>query len=133
MARKKTPSEVERAKGALALRLREIRADLYGEKGATEMALALGVPVRSWYNYERGVTVPADVLLRFIDHTGVEPTWLLHGRGERYRGRPAAADDRPTGARDPADALMDHLVRSLEGGQLELQLAWWIIPRRGRD
>jgi hypothetical protein len=40
--------------------------------------------VRTWTNYERGVTIPAEVILKLIDATGVSPGWLLTGRGDRY-------------------------------------------------
>jgi hypothetical protein len=49
------------------------------------------LPARTWYNYETGVTVPAEVLLGFIDQTGANPTWLLTGEGARYRN---ASDNR---------------------------------------
>jgi hypothetical protein len=55
------------------------------------LARRLGLPARTWYNYETGVTVPAEVLLGFIEQTGVNPTWLLSGEGPRYRH---AHDDR---------------------------------------
>ena len=50
-----------------------------------ELARRLNLPARTWYNYETGVTVPAEVLLGFIEQTGVNPTWLLNGEGPRYR------------------------------------------------
>ena len=43
---------------------------------------------RRWfteYNYETGVTVPADVLLAFLDNTGVDPHWLMTGEEPKYR------------------------------------------------
>ena len=49
------------------------------------MARRLGIPVRTWYNYEAGVTVPAEVILKIIELTSIEPSWLLHGKGPRYR------------------------------------------------
>jgi hypothetical protein len=52
------------------------------------MARRLGIPVRTWYNYEGGVTVPAEVVLRIIELTSVEPVWLLHGRGPKFRQVP---------------------------------------------
>ncbi|MEO6810403.1 MAG: S24 family peptidase, partial [Isosphaeraceae bacterium] len=45
----------------------------------------LNLPARTWYNYETGVTVPAEVLLAFIDQTGTNPHWLLNGEGPKYR------------------------------------------------
>lgn len=85
MARCKNSPEVLRAKTELADRLRVIRTEKFGERGGPELSRKLNLPVRTWYNYEVGVTVPAEVLLRFVELTGVEPTWLLHGKGPKYR------------------------------------------------
>lgn len=90
MARRKNLPESVRAKCRLSERLHEIRIELYGERGGSEMARQLGLPVRTWYNYETGVTVPAEVLLRFVELTSVEPLWLLHGKGSKYRTPPEA-------------------------------------------
>jgi hypothetical protein len=68
----------------LALRLREIREDLYGEYGAQFLADALEVRVESWLNYESGVTMPAHVVLRLIDVARVNPHWLLTGEGDPH-------------------------------------------------
>lgn len=89
MARRKNHPETVRVKCHLAERLREIRTELYGDRGGSEMARQLGVPIRTWYNYESGVTVPAEVLLRFMELTSVEPMWLLHGEGAKFRSRQA--------------------------------------------
>jgi hypothetical protein len=132
MARKKTQPETERTKVALAGRLKEVRTDLYGEKGAAEMAHALGVPERTWYNYERGVTVPAEVLLRFIERTGAEPLWLLHGHGEKYRvGPPGGINGPPVVGGLPAAPLAMQISRLLEGGRLEIDVTWK-LSRKGR-
>jgi hypothetical protein len=88
MARRKTLPESLRAKLALAERLATLRLELFGERGGPEMARRLGIPVRTWYNYEGGVTVPAEVVLRIIELTSVEPVWLLHGRGPKFRQVP---------------------------------------------
>jgi hypothetical protein len=85
MARRKNRPETVREKCCLAERLRLVRVDLFGERGGSEMARRLGVPIRTWYNYESGVTVPAEVLLRFLELTRVEPQWLLHGTGPIFR------------------------------------------------
>jgi hypothetical protein len=74
-------------KASLSRRLREIRQEIFGEHGGPELARRLGLPARSWYNYETGVTVPAEVLLDFIEQTGAHPTWLLTGVGPRFRDR----------------------------------------------
>lgn len=85
MARRKNLPEAVRIKSRLSERLREVRVELFGDRGGSEMARQLNLPVRTWYNYESGVTVPAEVLLRFVELTSVEPMWLLHGRGPKYR------------------------------------------------
>lgn len=64
-------------KATLAARLRQLRMERYGRHGAPELAGALGLPTRTWLNYERGVTVPAEVVLKLIELTSVEPRWLL--------------------------------------------------------
>jgi len=56
------------------------------------MARRLGIPVRTWYNYEGGVTVPAEVALKIIELTAVEPVWLLHGKGPKFRQQPLRTD-----------------------------------------
>ncbi len=133
MARKKTPPESEHAKTILARRLREVRTDLFGDKGATEIARALMVPARTWYNYERGVTVPAEVLLRFIALTGVEPQWLLDGQGERYRGNqqgPVANGSPDEGEPPPID-LVEQISRVLAGGRVVLEVTWKVPGENG--
>lgn len=85
MARHKTLPESVRAKYALAERLSTLRAELFGDRGGPELARKLGLPIRTWYNYESGVTVPAEVVLKIIELTSVEPLWLLHGKGAKFR------------------------------------------------
>ena len=85
MARRKTLPESVRAKLALAERLAALRSELYGDRGGPEMARRLGIPVRTWYNYEGGVTVPAEVILKIIELTAVEAGWLLHGEEPKFR------------------------------------------------
>jgi hypothetical protein len=69
----------------LALRVGEVRREIFGEDGVRSLAKALGLPARAWQHYEAGVTIPATVILAFIQLTGVEPHWLLAGDGDRYR------------------------------------------------
>ncbi len=85
MARKKTSKIRVNVKASISRRLREVRQELFGEHGGPELARRLNLPARTWYNYETGVTVPAEVLLSFIDQTGANPVWLLSGQGDRYR------------------------------------------------
>jgi hypothetical protein len=91
VARKKTPKVRVNIKAALSRRLREVRQDLFGEHGGPELARRLNLPARTWYNYETGVTVPAEVLLTFIDQTGASPVWLLSGEGSKFRRGQAEA------------------------------------------
>lgn len=85
VARKKTPTVRVNVKAQISSRLREVRQELFGEHGGPELARRLNLPARTWYNYETGVTVPAEVLLSFIDQTGTNPVWLLTGQGPKYR------------------------------------------------
>ena len=78
-----------RASGVIAeisRRMKEVRAERYGEHGGPELARKLNLPARTWYHYENGVTVPAEVLLDFLALTRVEPRWLRSGDGPMYRG-----------------------------------------------
>lgn len=68
-------------------RVREIREELFGDNSVYQMADALGLPFRTWLNYEAGCTIPAQVLLRFIDLTTAHPHWLLTGNGEKFATR----------------------------------------------
>jgi SOS-response transcriptional repressor LexA len=85
VARKKTPKVRVNVKASLSRRLREIRQELFGDHGGPELARRLNLPARTWYNYETGVTVPAEVLLAFIEQTGANPNYLLSGEGSKYR------------------------------------------------
>jgi hypothetical protein len=78
----------------VAKRVCEVRLDLYGQCGAPLLAEALGLPTASWLNFERGVNMPAHVLLAFLDLTGANPTWLLSGAGSRYAVRESALASR---------------------------------------
>jgi hypothetical protein len=78
---------VKQRQAGLAQRVREVRDDLYGPYGAQFLADDLGLPLETWANYERGVTIPAEVILMLIHATGVCPHWLLTGRGPKYPAR----------------------------------------------
>jgi hypothetical protein len=71
----------------VARRIREIRQDLYGENGLPALAEVLNLPARTWLNYEQGVTMPAEVLLEFLEVTGTDPHWLRTGEGDRVMPR----------------------------------------------
>ena len=71
----------------LSARVSEIRRELYGEHGAPLLAQALGLPSRTWVNYEMGVTIPGLIMLQFIEITRAHPHWLLTGEGRKYQDR----------------------------------------------
>src|ERR1700735_1022618 len=85
MARRENAPHLVKVKCGVAERLRELRTEKFGERGGPDLAGQLGLPVRTWYNYEAGVTVPAEVVLRLIEITGVEASWLLHGTMPQFR------------------------------------------------
>lgn len=117
MARRKTLPESLRAKYALAERLSTLRAELFGDRGGPELARRLGLPVRTWYNYESGVTVSAEVILRIIELTSVEPMWLLHGKGPRFRNHSADSRTEPlAGSGVSVGSLLRTALEMLEKG-----------------
>ena len=42
----------------------------FGEGGGPLLAETLGLPERTWQNYESGVTIPALVILQFVELPG---------------------------------------------------------------
>jgi Peptidase S24-like len=115
MARRKTLPESVRAKLALAERLAGLRSELFGERGGPEMARRLGIPVRTWYNYEAGVTVPAEVILKIIELTAIEPSWLLHGKGPKFRQGAAERHEAGSTPAMTVGALLRTALQLLEG------------------
>jgi hypothetical protein len=77
-------------KHGLTRRIRDLRVELYGEHGGPLLAEALGIPYRTWSNYETGCTIPAPLILRLIELTRANPHWLLTGRGDRYLPEPSS-------------------------------------------
>jgi hypothetical protein len=102
VARKKTPKLRVNVKASLSRRLRTVRQEIFGEHGGPELARRLNLPARTWYNYETGVTVPAEVLLSFIEQTGANPMWLLTGEGPRFRH---STDDRMLSELSPVELI----------------------------
>ena len=127
MARKKTAPERQNAKLLLAKRLKQIRMELFGEHGGPELGRLLKIPARTWHNYELGVTVPAEVIFRFIDATSVEPKWLLTGEGTRYRERAAAAPrDKESGSQSNYNLgdILNQISDRLEQGKFVINVTW---------
>lgn len=69
----------------IAARIREVREEVFGRNGGPEVARRLNLPARTWYNYETGVSVPAEVLFDFAELTGAEVRWVMTGGGPRYQ------------------------------------------------
>lgn len=114
MARKKTSNSKSYLKTQISVRLRQIRLELFGEHGGPELARRLDIPARTWYNYETGVTVPAEVMLSFIDQTSLNTAWLLTGEGPVFR------NDR-SNALEPTTTPLQWIRRGLEQLELESQ------------
>lgn len=112
MARRKNLPESVRVKCDLSERLHDIRIELHGERGGSEMARRLGLPIRTWYNYESGVTVPAEVMLKFVELTSIEPLWLLNGTGSKFRVPSSSAS-----SGDSVESLLRTALRRLESGE----------------
>jgi hypothetical protein len=129
MARRKTLPDSVRAKYALAERLRSLRAELFGDRGGPELSRRLGLPIRTWYNYESGVTVPAEVVLKIIELTSVEPMWLLHGEGPKYRTARSGAAEAVVGSGVSVGALLRTALSILENDESSR----WSAARRERE
>jgi hypothetical protein len=113
VARKKTPKVRVNVKASLSRRLREIRQELFGDHGGPELARRLNLPARTWYNYETGVTVPAEVLLGFIEQTGANPIYLISGEGSKFR---RSSDERLLSELTPVELIrrgLEKLERSM--------------------
>jgi phage repressor protein C with HTH and peptisase S24 domain len=131
MARRKTLPDSVQAKFALAERLRLLRSELYGERGGPELARRLGLPIRTWYNYESGVTVPAEVVLKIIELTSVEPMWLLHGEGPKFRAAGSGRPESLVGSGISVGVLLRTALQMLESDES----ARWAshLPRHERE
>jgi hypothetical protein len=127
VARKKTPKVRVSLKASLSRRLREIRQELFGDHGGPELARRLSLPARTWYNYETGVTVPAEVLLAFIEQTGANPAYLISGEGPRYS---QAADDRMLSDLSPVELIRRGLEKLERASQKAIIVAPENLPSR---
>ena len=101
----------ETSGSAIARRLRLVRLELYGEHGGPLLAEALRLPFRTWANFERGVTIPGEVLLEFVEITGCEPLWLLRGAGAAPDGH--VLTPRPSRSRPPPRTGRPDLLSSI--------------------
>jgi hypothetical protein len=116
MARAKTSSEAVRVRAALAERIVALRSELFGQRGGAEMARRLGLPLRTWYNYEEGTVIPAEVVLSIIELTSVEPNWLMYGTGPKYRLMKPENSNEASPLRVKVCALLREALELLERG-----------------
>jgi hypothetical protein len=108
----------KRLKAEMGHRLSEVRQEKFGPKGAPVLATTLGVPLRTWLNYEAGVTIPGEVLLRFVETARVDAHWLLTGEGPKYRGASELVPD-CTAVRPIPSEILDisfHVDEFSDGG-----------------
>lgn len=89
MPRQKNVPMVVSRKMMLADRLRARRVELYGERGGPRLARQLNLPARTWYNYEKGVTIPGEVLLDFLQLTETSLDQILHESVSRQKSSKA--------------------------------------------
>ena len=80
------------------------------------MARRLGLPLRTWYSYEEGTSIPAEVVLSIIELTSVEPRWLLYGTAPRYRPKRAEKGDKRSPIKLEVCALLKTALELLESG-----------------
>jgi hypothetical protein len=74
---------MERLQDDLAHRVREVCIERFGENGVIVLADILHLLSCTRMNYESGCTMPAHVLLHFIEVTEAHSHWLLTGEGDR--------------------------------------------------
>lgn len=70
MPREKTNPEILAKRQTLAKQIKELRIRRFGKRGGPEIARRLGLAPRTWYNYENGTAIPAEILLDFLTLTG---------------------------------------------------------------
>jgi hypothetical protein len=73
---------------ALGERLLQARVTHFGADALPELSRQLGVPERTWRNYEAGIVMPADVMLRFMVLTGLTACELLQDGSPVGEGHP---------------------------------------------
>jgi hypothetical protein len=108
------PSTAIATRLALAGRVTALRMEMFGERGGAAMARRLGVPLRTWYNYEEGTAIPAEIILSVIEMTSVESDWLLYGREPKYRLTTSNGDNEAGATAHVVHALVKHALELIE-------------------
>lgn len=112
MPRQKNVPDVVSRKMELAHQLKQIRMELFGQRGGPELARRLNLPTRTWYNYEKGVTIPGETLLDFLSLTRVSLERFCDGITEK--SEPLSHESHRARL---AISAQDHSVDSLNGKQ----------------
>ena len=103
MPQKKPPSAVQQG---ISQRLRKLRIAMFGQRGASAFARALGISPISYSSYEKERTPSVHVLAAASKITGTELSWLI--TGQKRDG--SAAEGIPVDRRE----LLEHIDRLAE-------------------
>ena len=76
---------------AVCERTKELRQELCGRRGRSKLAALLGITPSTYHYYERGRVLPADLMVKLCDLTGVNIEWFLLENGPKYRSGKAKA------------------------------------------
>lgn len=116
-------------KNDLSARMRQAR----GKEAQTDFAARIGIGQHTLSRYENGKTSPdAEVLQRFCELCGIEPAWLLFGRGPMRSGE-ADSQEQKVAQTPPADVSLN--AHSYEGSN-QLAVAHerlWQMMERERE
>jgi hypothetical protein len=132
MARQKTLRESVRGNLALSERLSALRIELFGDRGGPEIARRLGIPIRTWYNYEGGGTVPLEIVLKVIELTSVEAGWLLQGEGPKFRTPPSTSHAPLETPHTPVAEILSRVSSLAEPAEFEELTACLLAVRAKR-
>lgn len=70
---------------AVCERTKELRVELCGKRGRSKVATMLGITPSTYHYYERGRVLPADLMVKLCESTGVNVEWFLLGTGPKYK------------------------------------------------
>lgn len=70
-------------KKAVIQRIIKVRTDIFGDRGKSKFAEALGLSPSTYSYYEQDRLVPLPILLKIAEITGVDLYWLLTGTSQR--------------------------------------------------
>ncbi|NOZ19690.1 MAG: helix-turn-helix transcriptional regulator [Planctomycetes bacterium] len=76
---------------AVCKRTKELRVELCGKRGRSQLAKMLGISPSTYHYYERGRVLPADLLVKLCDLANANIEWLLLGSGAKYSSKKGGA------------------------------------------